>query len=97
KITMKSIHATLSKPTHAVLLGSLLLALTLAASPSHAAGSSPETAAAPVYQPPLRGAPESRIGGASRGAQASTVTSPCAAPTNASWIVIHIRRRTQRA
>lgn len=66
---MKSIHATLSKPTHAVLLGGLLLALTLAASPGHATGSSPEIAAVPVYQPPVRGAPASRIGGASRGAQ----------------------------
>lgn len=67
---MKSPHAMPLTPLHTVLLGGLLLALPLVAPPSHAAGPSSETSAYPVYQPPARGAPASRVGGASRGEQA---------------------------
>ena len=56
---------------------SLSLALPLSATPlitagqsAPAAGNSPPTASpVPLYQPPLRGAPATRVGGASRGAE----------------------------
>ena len=57
------------KSTPALLLSALLLALPLAAPPSSAAESSSKTASHPVWRPPVVGAPASRIGGASRGAQ----------------------------
>ena len=61
------------KATPAWLLSALLLALPFTAPPSFAAEPSPATAPPPVWRPPVVGAPESRIGGASRGAQAPLI------------------------
>lgn len=64
-----------------ILLLSLPIALTLAIMPGMAAGQTASGAVAtPVWQPPMRGAPKTRVGGASRGTPDSGLVLSVLAP-----------------